>query len=95
MWKDKVKHRYRWAGIQDKFDELIFELTKAEEEEEAALYLLRLHVENEIDLSFFTEREKEKVKRLLRFLIKDTARHRDSIAKVIAELKNKRQPHAG
>ena len=34
MWKDKVRQRYRWARIQDELDELLYELSKAEDEEE-------------------------------------------------------------
>ncbi len=95
MWKDKVSQRYRWAAIQDKFDELIFELSKAEEEEEVGLYLLRLHYDNEIDLRFFDQGEKEKIKRMLGVLMADTVRHRELLSKIIAELKEKRPRHAG
>ncbi len=95
MWKDKVTQRYRWAAIQDKFDELIFELSKAEEEEEVGLYLLRLHYDNEIDLRFFDPGEKEKIKRMLDVLMSDTVRHRELLSKVSAELKEKRPRHAG
>lgn len=95
MWKDKVSQRYRWAAIQDQFDELIYELTKAEEEEEVGLYLLRLHYDNEIDLGFFSPLEKERIKKLLTVLMSDTARHRELLLEVIAELKGKRARHAG
>ena len=95
MWRDKVTQRYHWAGIHDKFEELIFELTKAEEEEEVGLYLLRLHYDNEIDLDFFNLREKERIKKLLTILMDDTARHRELLLKAIAELKARRVKHAG
>lgn len=95
MWRDKVIHRYRWAEIHDKFEELIFELTKAEEEEEVGLYLLRLHYNNEADLGFFNAREREKIKSLLGELVKDTILHRELLSKVIEELKARRSKHAG
>ena len=95
MWRDKVTQRYHWAGIHDKFEKLIFELTKAEEEEEVALYLLRLHSGNEAELGFFSPREREKIKSLLGELVKGTILHRELLSKVIGELKARRCKHAG
>ncbi len=95
MWKDSVRNRYRWAGIENKMDELIYELSKAEEEEEVGLYLLHLHYDNEIDLNFFSKTEKGKIKKLLGILINDTMQHRERLALVIKELMEKRKTCAG
>lgn len=95
MWRDPVRKRYRWAAMQSQMDELIFELSKAEEEEEIGLYLLRLHYDNEVDLRFFTQREKDKIKKLLGILMNDTARHRELLTSVMRELAEKKGSHAG
>lgn len=86
MWQDKVTQRYRWAGIRGEKDELLYELSKAEDEEEVALYLLRLHYDNETELKSFTPAQKEKIKKLLSILIRDTIKHREFLAAVIKEL---------
>ncbi len=94
MWRDRVKERYRWARIHSQMDELIYELTKAEDEEEVGLYLLRLHCDNEIDLKFFARIEKALIKNLLTTLVNDTVRHRELLTEIIGELKDKRRVHA-
>ena len=90
MWHDRITERYRWAKIKSQFDELIYELSKAEDEEEVGLYLLRLHCENEKDLLFFSEEEKKAIKRLLNILVADTLRHRELLGAVLKELKQER-----
>lgn len=95
MWKDNVERRYHWAKIRSQLDELLFELSKAEEEEEVGLYLLRLHLDNKIDLKFFTAAQRERVSALFSILINDTKRHQELLAGAIRELGQKRQIHAG
>ncbi|OGW86831.1 MAG: hypothetical protein A3C35_05410 [Omnitrophica bacterium RIFCSPHIGHO2_02_FULL_46_11] len=75
MWTENVKDRYWWVKIQSQLEELMCELSMAEEEEQTDLYLLQLHLNNESDLSFFTKEEQKKIRDLLSALIKDTARH--------------------
>ena len=55
MWTENVKDRYWWVKIQSQLEELMCELSMAEEEEQTDLYLLQLHLNNESDLSFFTK----------------------------------------
>jgi len=87
MWKDKISDRYPWAKIKDHLDELIYELEKAADEEEVELSLLKLHLGNEIDMRFFTAREREKVKKLMAVLITDTDKHYVLLGEAVKELK--------
>ncbi len=93
MWKDRVRERYWWREINNQIDELLFELAKAEDEEEIDLYLLNLHQKNEGDFQCFTKQEKELVQRLLAFLIQDTIQHRKLLTKIIKEVENIRNHH--
>jgi hypothetical protein len=92
-WMDPVRKRYKWAQIEGRLEELIYELSKAEDEEEAGLYLLRLHYENGTDMVFFTVKEKRRIRKLLAILIEDTKRHRELIAGVVRKLAEA-GPHA-
>ena len=91
MWKDKAKERYPWAKIKNQLDELIYELSKAEDEEEVELSMLRLHAGNKIDFEFFTPEEAGKVKKLLAILIKDTQRHQALLSGAVEELEKKKK----
>lgn len=86
MWRDPVRKRYGWARVRHEFDELILELAKAEDEEEVGLYLLKLHHEYDLDLAFFTNVEKAKIKKYLAVLIRDTERHRRLLKTAVKEL---------
>ena len=94
MWRDEVHERYWWATIQGQLDELIYELSKAEEEEAAVLYLLGLHFDNAVDLKFFNHEEQERIKELLSILMNYSIKHREILEKAIKELTEKRKKNA-
>lgn len=71
-------------------DRFLQEISRAEEEEESDLFLLNLHLRNEIDLGFFSKTEEKKVKRLLAILIQDTVKHQDQLRQVQDEIKVKK-----
>ena len=95
MWKDIVQERYWWARIEDQLDELIYELSKAEEEEATLLYLMGLYQDDSLDLQFFTEEECQKVRQLLSILMDYSLKHRDMLSELLEGLDSKkRNPHA-
>ena len=91
MWKDKARERYPWAKIQSQLDELIYELSKAEDEEEVELSMLRLHAGDKVDFEFFTPEEARKVKKLLFILIRDTQKHQALLNVAVKELERKKK----
>lgn len=91
MWADDVRERYWWIKIRDQMEELFCELLKAENEEETDLYLLRLHLDNESELKFFTPNERKKIERLLSILIRDTMKHNDLLAELTERLEEERK----
>ncbi|MBI4358799.1 MAG: hypothetical protein HY584_05820 [Candidatus Omnitrophica bacterium] len=94
MWKDTVRERYWWAQIQSQLDELIYELSKAEEEEAALFYLLGLHLSDLSDLKFFSEREQIKIRGLLTELMNYSNQHLTILSKVLEELKAQKEHDA-
>lgn len=87
MWSDEVKDHYWWAKICNEIQELMLELSKAEDEEQVDLYYMRLHFDNEKDLGFFTENERDEVKKRLSILMADTEKHIRLLGEINAELK--------
>jgi len=87
MWKDTVSTRYPWAKIKTPRDKLLYELSKAEDEEEMELAMLGLHFDDKVDLKFFTKKELTEIKRLLKILISDTRRHHRLLGKAVKELR--------
>jgi len=70
------------------WEELFLQLCKAEDEEEASIYLLGLHLHNEGDMKFFSNYEREIIKTRLAFLIEETMRHKKILADILQELEN-------
>ena len=95
MWGDQIRERYWWLSMQNEIEELFYQLSKAEDEEEVGVYLLRLHFENEQDLRFFSAKERKKVKELLSNLIDDTIRHKDMLFELTEEIKSIQKDEVG
>ena len=87
MWSDDVKDRYWWTEIRSQIEKFLWELSKAEDEEGVDLYLLGLHFENESDLKFFTEVERDEIKKRLSVLMTDTEKHLRLLSEMSAELR--------
>ncbi len=86
MWKDKIQERYWWHPVKNSLDEFLYELVKAEDEEEVGLYLLGLYRNDEADFKCFTKSKERKIKRLLNFLMKETLRHRVMLSEIASEI---------
>ncbi len=91
MWKDRIGDRYPWAKITDRLDELIYELSKAEDEEEVELSMLKLHFDNKIDLQFFQPYEREEIKSRIAILIRDTRKHQKLLGLMVEKLKEEKK----
>lgn len=94
MWADNVRDRYWWIKIRNQVEELLCELGKAEDDEQTDLYLLRLHLDNEPELQFFTVDERNKVEKLLSILIQDTLKHRNLLSKLTEQIEKERPSDA-
>ena len=90
MWADKVRDQYWWVKIRNQVEELLCELDKAENEEQTDLYLLRLHLDNEPELRFFTAHERNKIEKLLSILIHDTLKHRHLLTQLTVRIERER-----
>ena len=86
MWTDKIEEHYWWAHIEDEVDQLILELSKAEDEEAAELSLLKLHFDNRSDYQFFTPEEEKEIKERLSILVNDTIKHAELLSQAIKQL---------
>lgn len=85
--KERIRLTYPWIKIKNEIDEILYELSIAEDEEESQIYLLRLHLENREDLEFFTAEEKQQIKSLLQILSMDAARHRELLEEMMKEIR--------
>lgn len=90
MWKDTVEKRYFWATMEKELEKLLYELVKAEEEEDAGIYLLIMHYGHAHEEIPFTAKEKEKTLRLLEILIADSRKHQRLLRESIGRLKAER-----
>lgn len=94
MWNDDVKSRYWWAKMNHPIDSLIYELSKAEDEEEAELPQLRQLLENKNDLECFIPEDVDQIRKLLSILIEDTMKHSKFLAQAMKTLKSRADDHA-
>lgn len=93
MWSDRTCDRYWWHQMRDQFDEFIFELAKAEDEEEISLYLLNLHKNSKDDFNGFSQVEQETIQKFLEVLCEETTGHRTILAEIIQEAVKLRESH--
>ena len=90
MWKDEVQKRFFWAPIKEELEKVLFELIKAEEEEDAGIYLLKMHYEHAQNENAEAMRQKEKILARLSVLIKDSRKHQRLLQEMIEELEKKK-----
>ncbi len=93
MWKDSIGERYWWHEVKDQVDELLFELAKAEDEEEIGFYLLNLHLNSKQDYACFSKVQAKEIRTLLQQLVNDTFRHQKLLAEIVNEIKDIRDLH--
>ena len=91
MWKDAVEKRFFWASMERELERTLFELIKAEEEEDAGIYLLMMHYDHALEESPGVIGEKEKVLHLLSLLIGESRKHQKLLQNAIAQLERRAQ----
>ena len=89
MWKDAVEKRFFWAAMREEVEKLLYELVKAEEEEDAGIYLLLMHYEHANESLPFTPQEKERILHLLSVLIGESRKHQKLLQEMITKLEKK------
>ncbi len=88
MIQDRIRLPYPWIKIKSELEELLYKLSLAEDEEDGELFLFRLYLQDDQDMSYFSPKEQEEIKGLLSLLIEDTRRHTELIGEMIQEIKN-------
>lgn len=78
--------RYNWLKNKEDIDDLLASLFRAEEDEDVDLYLLRIHLDQQDDLSIFSPDTLAQIRTLMAELIKDTEKHSDMIKMMIETL---------
>ena len=91
MWKDVVEKRFFWAPMERGLEKLLFELIKAEEEEDAGIYLLMMHYDHAREEDPFTLEEKEKILHQLSILIGESRQHQRLLQEAISQLEKRAQ----
>ena len=66
-------------------EDFICKIARCLEEEEEDIYTLSLYSLDSIDLEYFDEKDREKVKRIFKILKEDTRRHAE-LLKLIVEI---------
>jgi len=90
MWKDAVEKRFFWASIREEAEKLLYELVKAEEEEDSGIYLLMLDYDHARASLPFGAAEKERVLHLLSVLIGESRKHQKLLQDLIAKLEKEK-----
>ena len=90
MWKDAVEKRFFWAAIQEELEKLLYELVKAEEEEDAGIYLLLMHYDHANESLPFTSEEKERILHQLSILIGESRKHQRLLQELISKLEKEK-----
>ena len=89
MWKDPVEKRYFWASMKQEREKLLYEMIKAEEEEDSGVYLLMMDYDHAREENPAALRQKEKVLHNLSILIGDTRKHQKLLQEIIQKLEDK------
>lgn len=89
MWRDAIEKRYFWAKLDREVEKILFELIKAEEEEDAGIYLLLMHYDHAQGEPTFTAAEKREILHLLSILIGDSRKHQKLLREMIERLEGK------
>ena len=89
VWKDAVEKRYFWASIEHELEKILYELMKAEEEEDSGIYLLMMHYEHAEKEVPFSYEERKKILGHLKTLIEDSRKHRRLLQEIIDRLRER------
>ena len=91
MWKDAVEKRFSWAAMEGELEKVLYELIKAEEEEDAGIYLLMMHYDHANERIPFSLEEKERILHWLSVLIGDSRKHQKLLQETIAQLEKRKR----
>lgn len=89
MWKDAIEERFFWAHVNKELEKVLFELIKAEEEEDAGIYLLLMHYDHARLEHPEAIRDKAKVLHLLSMLIGESRKHQKLLQEAIERLEKR------
>ena len=92
MWHDAVEKRYFWASMEEELEKILFELIKAEEEEDAGIYLLMMHYDHAMEEDPLIIKNREKILHLLSLLIGESRKHQKLLQEAIVKLERKAGP---
>ena len=92
MWKDAVEKRFFWASIREELEKVLYELIKAEEEEDAGIYLLMMHYDHAREELPLDPEKREKILHALSILIGESRKHQKLLQGAIEQLEQKRIP---
>ena len=95
MWKDRVEKRFFWARMKRELEKTLYELVKAEQEEDTGIYLLLMHYDHAAEELSFAPEEKKKILSLLKRLIEDTRRHQKLLQEMIEKLEREKAHEKG
>ena len=90
MWKDAIEKRYFWASMERELERVLFELIKAEEEEDAGIYLLMMDYDHAREEDSLILEEKEKILHLLSILIGESRNHQKQLQDAITRLEQRK-----
>lgn len=90
MWKDLVEQRFFWRRMEGGIEKLLYELIKAEEEEDAGIYLLLMHYNHAREDLPFKPEDRRKTLHLLSILIGDSRKHQRLLQEAIERLEKAR-----
>jgi hypothetical protein len=86
MWKDEIELRFFWASMKDELEKILYELVKAEEEEDAGIYLLMMHYDHAREEETPSLPDKEKILEKLSVLVGESRRHQKLLQGMIERL---------
>lgn len=89
MWHDAIEKRYFWASMEEELEKILFELIKAEEEEDAGIYLLMMHYDHAREEDPCVIAPREKVLHLLSILIGESRKHQKLLQDAIGQLERR------
>ena len=90
MWNDKVEKRFFWASMGEDVEKVLFELIKAEEEEDAGIYLLMLDYDHARVEDSRVLGKKGEILHLLSILIGESRKHQKMLQDAIESLEKRK-----
>jgi len=86
MWQERMEKRFFWASTEKDLEKLLYELIKAEEEEDTGIYLLLMYHDHAAKRLPFTPGETEKIRQSLSVLIEESRKHQKLLQDAISKL---------